>query len=56
MSNSYNKKISYTLLYRGSRDGFGAADFHKRCKGKAPTISFIENVEYKERFGGFTSL
>ena len=54
--NGQKKKITYTLLYRGSRDGFGAAEFHKRCDGKGPTISFIESLEHKQRFGGFTSL
>ena len=44
--NGENKKITYTLLYRGSRDGFAAAEFHKRCDGKSPTISFIESLEY----------
>jgi hypothetical protein len=27
----------FTLLWRGSSDGFGARDFHDRCDGHAPT-------------------
>jgi hypothetical protein len=43
------------LLWRGSRDGFGAEDFHGRCDGHANTLALIldtgENVS-----GGFTPL
>jgi hypothetical protein len=27
----------FALPWRGSRDGFGARDFHDRCDGHAPT-------------------
>jgi hypothetical protein len=43
----------FTLLWRGSRDGFRAVDFHSHCDGHANTLTVIldraENV-----FGGFT--
>lgn len=42
------------LLYRGSRDGFKAADFHKKCDNIPGTISFIES-EHEFVFGGFTN-
>jgi hypothetical protein len=29
-----NKKLHTILLYRGSRDGWMAQDFHKLCDGK----------------------
>jgi hypothetical protein len=43
----------FTLLWRGSRDGFGARDFHGRCDGHANTLTFIEDTE-GNIFGGFT--
>jgi hypothetical protein len=32
----------FSLLWRGSRDGFGARDFHSRCDGHAPTLALIQ--------------
>jgi len=29
------------LLYRGSRDGFGASTFHERCDNKGPTVTCV---------------
>jgi hypothetical protein len=43
----------FTPLWRGSRDGFGADDFHGRCDGHAPTLTLIEDTE-GNIFGGFT--
>jgi hypothetical protein len=43
----------FTLLWRGSRDGFGARDFHGRCDGHAPTLTLIQDTE-GNIFGGFT--
>jgi hypothetical protein len=40
-------------LWRGSRDGFGARDFHSRCDGHANTLTFIEDVS-GNLFGAFT--
>jgi hypothetical protein len=45
----------FTLLWRGSRDGFGAHDFHGRCDGHAPTLTLIQDTE-GNIFGGFTPL
>jgi hypothetical protein len=43
----------WQLLWRGSRDGFGASDFHSRCDGHANTLTLIEeNGGFL--FGGFT--
>jgi hypothetical protein len=33
----------FTLLWRGSRDGFGARDFHRRCDGHARTLTLIQD-------------
>ena len=49
-----NKEIKeYKLLYRGSRDGFGAKDFHNKCDGYKYTVTFVKTKEGR-RFGGFT--
>jgi hypothetical protein len=45
----------FTLLWRGSRDGFGADDFHDRCDGHANTLTFIEDTA-GNIFGGFTTV
>jgi hypothetical protein len=41
------------LLWRGSRDGFDARDFHSRCDGHANTITHILDTN-GNIFGGFT--
>jgi hypothetical protein len=45
----------FRLLYRGSDDGFGARDFHRRCDGRAPTLTMILDTG-GFIFGGFTPL
>lgn len=42
------------MLYRASRDGFGANDFHSRCDNIPNTISIVE-TDMGYIFGGFTS-
>ncbi len=42
------------LLYRATRDGFEAQEFHSRCDGKSNTITIIKNnLNYV--FGGYAS-
>jgi hypothetical protein len=41
------------LLWRGSRDGFGARGFHGRCDGHARTLTLIQDTG-GNIFGGFT--
>jgi uncharacterized coiled-coil protein SlyX len=43
----------FTLLWRGSRDGFGADDFHYRCDGHENTLTLIKDTD-RNIFGGFT--
>jgi hypothetical protein len=43
----------WTLLYHGSRDGFGASNFHQKCDGKSNTLTVIETTKGFV-FGGFT--
>jgi hypothetical protein len=45
----------FTLLWRGSHDGFGPRDFHGRCDGHAPTLTLIQDT-LGSIFGGFTPL
>jgi len=48
-----SKKFKPKLLYRGSRDGFEASAFHKKCDYIKGTLILIEN-DKGIRFGGFT--
>jgi hypothetical protein len=43
----------FKLLWRGSRDGFGASKFHGRCDGHANTLTVILDTD-GNIFGGFT--
>ena len=48
------KKVKfYNLIYRGSRNGFRAEDFHEKCDGKKNTIVVVQ-ARNGRRFGGFT--
>jgi hypothetical protein len=44
-----------TLLYQGTRDGFGAADFHSRCDGKGSTLTVVETSSGYV-VGGYTNV
>jgi len=46
---------SFSLLWRGSRDGFDAEAFHRLCDGQANTVTVIKNTN-GFIFGGFTSI
>jgi len=43
------------LLYRASKDGFGAHNFHAKCDHKPNTLTIIKS-ENGNVFGGFTAL
>jgi hypothetical protein len=47
------KTKQFTLLWRGSRDGFGARDFHSRCDGHPNTLTVVLDTD-GNIFGGFT--
>ncbi len=49
------KSPELKLLYRGSRDGFAAADFHRLCDGKGPTLTVVQTPEGCV-FGGYASV
>ncbi|CDW89372.1 tldc domain-containing protein [Stylonychia lemnae] len=50
-----NSKQYVKLLYKASRDGYKAANFHTFCDNKGPTMTFILN-EHGQVFGGYTSV
>ena len=52
---SYKKLKEIKLLYRGSRDGFKAVNFHEKCNNKGETLVIIKsNDDYI--FGGYTEI
>lgn len=60
--NDYLKKIyewsgmkKLQLIYRGSRDGSNAKEFHEKCDNQAPTLCLYKN-EKGNIFGGYTTV
>jgi hypothetical protein len=47
------KKKRFSLLWRGSRDGFKARQFHRGCDGRGNTLTVILDTR-GNIFGGFT--
>ena len=43
------------LLYRGSRDGWKAEDFHKLCDNQGPTVTLVKSSAGRVS-GGFTTV
>ena len=50
--NGKYKNISYRLLYRKTRDGEQAINFHQKCDGVPKTISIFKTVKGR-KFGGY---
>ena len=46
---------SFSLLWRATRDGFGAKAFHSRCDGKTNTLTVIKS-KTGFIFGGYTAV
>jgi hypothetical protein len=46
---------TWKLLYRGSRDGFRASNFHEKCDNQTNTLTLIETTK-DFIFGGFTPI
>jgi hypothetical protein len=44
----------FELVYSGSRDGFGAADFHAKCDDKSKTLTIVKASQSGNIFGGYT--
>jgi hypothetical protein len=49
-------KDKWTLLYRGTRDGFGAANFHSKCDDRNNTLTISKAHGTSYIFGGFNSI
>ena len=45
----------FELLYSGKRDGWNISDFHRVCKGQAPTMVLFKSSK-GSRFGGYSAL
>ena len=43
---------NYNLLYRASRNGWAASNFHSCCDNKGPTVTVVKSGNYI--FGGYT--
>ena len=52
----FSSKDKWTLLYRGTRDGFEANDFHSKCDDHPNTLTIIKASGTSFIFGGFTSV
>jgi len=52
----FSPNDKWSLLYRGTRDGFGTNDFHSKCNGKSNTLTIFKAKESGFIFGGFTSV
>jgi len=48
------RNFTLDLLYRGSRDGFDAEAFHKKCDNQGPTVTLLRSKKFEQVFGGFT--
>jgi hypothetical protein len=46
----------WSLLYRGTRDGFGSDDFHSKCDGHSNTLTLLKAKGSGYIFGGFTKV
>ncbi len=52
----FSSNDKWSLLYRGTRDGFGSRDFHLKCDGHKNTLTIVKAKESKFIFGGFTAV
>ena len=52
----FSLKDKWTLLYRGTRDGFGANDFHSKCDDHDNTLTILKAKGNSFIFGGFASI
>jgi hypothetical protein len=52
----FTLKDKWTLIYRGTRDGFGSKDFHSKCDGYSNTLTIVKAYGTSYIFGGFTSI
>ncbi|CAF0859814.1 unnamed protein product [Didymodactylos carnosus] len=46
----------WDLIYKGTRDGFDAKDFHRQCDGRSPTMTVLQSKQDGYLFGGYTAV
>jgi hypothetical protein len=51
----FSPNDKWSLLYRGTRDGFGTNHFHSKCDGHSNTLTIFKVKQSSFIFGGFTS-
>ena len=49
-----NRKFRTVIRYKGSRDGWMSADFHRMSDGKGPTVTLFKIMDNNQCVGGFT--
>jgi hypothetical protein len=52
----FSPNDKWSLLYRGTRDGFGSKAFHSKCDGHSKTLTILKAKGSGFIFGGFTSV
>jgi hypothetical protein len=52
----FSPNDKWSLLYRGTRDGFGSDDFHSKCDGHSNTLTLLKAKQTSFIFGGFASV
>jgi Txe/YoeB family toxin of Txe-Axe toxin-antitoxin module len=50
-----NQNQKWRLIYKATRDGFTANDFHRCSDGKGPTLTLIQSTD-EFLFGGYTAI
>ena len=50
-----NKKFRTFIIYKGSRDGWTIADFHRMSDQKGPTVTLFKIKDNDQCVGGFAS-
>ena len=47
--------INLELIFRASRDGYSAENFHSKCDDMGPSLTIVQS-EYGYRFGGYSKI
>ena len=50
-----DKKLYFKLIFRKSRDGINASDFHKHCDNQGPTVCLMRTTK-NYKFGAYSSI
>jgi hypothetical protein len=52
----FSPNDKWSLLYRGTRDGFGSDVFHSKCDNHSNTLTIIKAKQSSYIFGGYTTV